>query len=399
MRFCFVLFFLFLITSTEGQTNTIKGIVVSADGNFPLANCNVFISNSSKGTMTDAEGKFTLSQIPEGNSLDLLVSNAGYETYVYTFSTKDLPLDLNIKLNKKIINLAAVVITNADPNGWENWGKVFRDKFLGESDNGNSCKIENFEVLKFRYNKRENKLTVDADSILIIKNVRLGYIVKYQLEDFVYNMNAQTIRYTGYPVFEELEPDSNKRVAYIARRSRTYIGSMLHFMRAVYNDQLAEQRYKVVKTEPEAGYGTLGNDGRAIQIDIGGAASNEPKKNKRSQNVNEEQEGKKEIKYITRKDILFKGSDSTRNVLSFDNYLSITINEPEDEGYAQFTGYEQKSRLYILTDEKRITIEPNGRYYPALDLLIEGYMTWKKVGDLLPFDYTPPEKKKKSKVH
>jgi hypothetical protein len=42
----------------------IRGRVTSEAGDVPVAGCSVFISGSSKGTVTDASGTFELSNCP-----------------------------------------------------------------------------------------------------------------------------------------------------------------------------------------------------------------------------------------------------------------------------------------------------------------------------------------------
>ncbi|MBC7534514.1 MAG: hypothetical protein H7258_02335, partial [Ferruginibacter sp.] len=93
--------------------------------------------------------------------------------------------------------------------------------------------------------------------------------------------------------------------------------------------------------------------------------------------------------------IMFKGSDNIKDILTFDNYLMVRyLNEPEPiEFSGQFmdrkSQHFQVTNFIILNDEKSILIRPDGYYFPSLDLLIEGYLGWEKIGDLLPLDYYP----------
>lgn len=382
---------------SQGQANIIKGNVIDEDSNQLLPNCNVFISNSSIGAITDAAGKFTLYNIPDGSSYQVIVSATGYETYTQNFSGKDLPLTLSIKLSKKVIALQNVVIQPIDPMGWDKWGDQFKRYFIGESENAEACRIENPEILKFRYNKKTDYLDVSADSILVIKNKRLGYVIKYQLEKFTFDIPHQVVKYLGYPLFEELETDTILQAQYKKRRMKAYNGSIIHFMHCVYNNSLAAEGYKVQRMEPEAGYSVLGNDGRTIKIEI----TDEPteKKKKQPKQKNQKQKFKVQDKLLKRDDILFLGADSVRNVLSFDNFLYVIYNrEPESGNYNMFPEYNQMSKLSIINDEKKLLIQPDGKYYPPLDLLVEGYMGWEKIGDLLPLEYQLPKTNKNKKT-
>lgn len=74
---------------------TIKGRVTDAATGSGLANCNVFITNTGIGTVTDKDGHFALQQVPRGNS-QLVVSYVGFETKVYAINSDRLPLELTI---------------------------------------------------------------------------------------------------------------------------------------------------------------------------------------------------------------------------------------------------------------------------------------------------------------
>src|SRR5436190_1274277 len=107
-----LLFFISLYFScmVNAQTNVITGIIIDADNGEPVSASNVFISNTGLGNITDGTGKFTLYNIPWYNSLRLVVSSVGYETFTYDFSAKQLPLNLKISLNKKVVDMANVQI-------------------------------------------------------------------------------------------------------------------------------------------------------------------------------------------------------------------------------------------------------------------------------------------------
>ena len=49
----------------------------------------------------------------------------------------------------------------------------------------------------------------------------------------------------------------------------------------------------------------------------------------------------------------------------------------------------QISTLKFLYPTEPVTIEQNGFYYDQENLLTNGYLAFKKVGDMLPYDYNP----------
>src|SRR6187402_2747223 len=121
MRLFLLLNFLLLNFGLRGQTNAITGVIIDADNAEPISTCNVFISNTGLGSVTDAGGKFTLYNVPWYSSLRLVVSSVGYETFTYDFSAKQLPLNLKISLNKKVVDLTNVQIIPYETDGWQKW--------------------------------------------------------------------------------------------------------------------------------------------------------------------------------------------------------------------------------------------------------------------------------------
>ena len=377
----------------SAQKNTITGIVVDADNKNSLNGCTVFLSNSSIGTMTDSSGSFTLNGITGTMSLQLVVSSVGYETFTYDFSSQQLPLNLKISLNKKIVEMQGVIIEPYEVNGWEKWGKIFMDNFLGQSDNAYKCEIDNSSVIKFRRNKKADLLEAESDGMFIVRNYNLGYLVKYQLDKFVLDFKNGRVSYLGYPLFMEMEPNQPLVPAYRWRRSIAYKGSMMHFIRSLYADKLKEEGFEVRRMQLIPGKDSIPNDGKKMHkffvIDSMGKKKFPP--------------------YIVRKtdiavvapallskdSIVFKDIDSSSDILAFNNYLLVYyLNEKEPEFYRQ-RNFSTKARDYqlskfsILNEEKKIRIQPDGFYSPALDLLIEGYLAWEKLGDFLPWDYQP----------
>lgn len=82
-----------------------------------------------------------------------------------------------------------------------------------------------------------------------------------------------------------------------------------------------------------------------------------------------------------------------REFLEFDGYLLITyLVEKESPLYVEALGREvRRSQTSIL----RMTVDTleifeNGSLSDPFGLVVEGYIGWERVGDLLPIDYSPP---------
>ncbi len=86
VRLCWLAFFL------SGQTSraqlTVQGRVFGGSSQEPLPFANVFLSGTTKGTVTDATGAFKLTNVPSGK-FDLIVSFVGFTTLKTTMQTGD----------------------------------------------------------------------------------------------------------------------------------------------------------------------------------------------------------------------------------------------------------------------------------------------------------------------
>ncbi|MFM7091856.1 MAG: carboxypeptidase-like regulatory domain-containing protein, partial [Bacteroidota bacterium] len=101
--------FLFVFLDAEGQKNQLSGRITS-DGT-PLIGATVAMENSSLGTITDVNGQFVLTDIPEGEHV-FHFSYVGYKAISSKihFQKADLKV-LDVNLEEDILGLEAVVVT------------------------------------------------------------------------------------------------------------------------------------------------------------------------------------------------------------------------------------------------------------------------------------------------
>jgi hypothetical protein len=205
MKYQLPLFALFVVLSVPAfSQKTIKGQVVNAVSGEALSGSSVFINGSSIGTIADNSGRFELNNIPAGR-YELIVSLVGYETNVFGFVSEQLPLNLKIEMRLKVKELENITIEPSVEETWEKWGRVFLENFIGSVPNAKECTIKNTRDIHFRYYRRSNRLIAYSDEPLIVENKALGYILKYQLEQFEVNFTDNSIVYAGYPFFEEID--------------------------------------------------------------------------------------------------------------------------------------------------------------------------------------------------
>jgi iron complex outermembrane recepter protein len=90
---------LYLASLTAWAQNGLSGKVVDAKSNAPLVGATVWAETANRGTVTDENGQFSLSKLPQGN-VEIRVSYLGYETDRLTVS---FPFtgDLEVKLEPK----------------------------------------------------------------------------------------------------------------------------------------------------------------------------------------------------------------------------------------------------------------------------------------------------------
>ena len=352
IRFFFSVLFICCSIGSSAQF-VISGTVVDSASKEPLVNASVFCQNTTLGTVTDKEGKFSLSLKPGG--YDLIFSYTGYltQTIKVTENTK-----LDIQLVKEEKSMGEVVLRNTYEvaDGWTKYGDFFFQNFIGSTPNAEKCTLLNPEVLKFYYYKRSNRLKVLATDAIQIANHALGYNLRYQLDSFVYFYNTHVNSYRGYCLYTEMEADDSTKQVWNKARTKAYEGSKLHFMRSYYDSSLYE-------------------DGWVIDM------------------LDEKNE-KKFNRVDNPYDMLYYGAlDSTLQIeIWFPRKLSIayTNKKPEPE-YLKKMGLPKNVQYPIsyVDIKETIAITENGYYYEQKDWINQGYWSWKNVGDLLPYDYVP----------
>jgi hypothetical protein len=404
-----IFIFLFFSSSLQAQP-TIKGRIVNATGGLPIANSNIFINNSSKGTISDVAGYFQLNEIPAGKH-ELIISCIGYETKVISFSDDKLPMNLNVELQIKVKELENVTVEPFEEGGWKRWGFVFFQSFIGTSENAEQCRIRNQDSIRFRFYKNSNRLVAYADEPIIIENKALGYIISYQMEDFEINFREGSLFYAGYPLVKDIEKDSGVPERWKRKRLKAYKGSILHFMRSLYSNRLKEegfdvrrmtrnlnlekkriiQMYQSVNKNNRVGHGTPGPQVKFQEPD----GYSQDSLNYFHTTLRQPDYTETYGADLLTGDSILERSAGSNPILFFTDYLFITYkNETEEEGFvkSQFPvrrpSY-QRSYITLLNDHA-LEIEVNGSYFDPRDLLSSGYWAWSdKMADYVPFDFDP----------
>lgn len=330
----FVLFFTVLSFSAQ----ELKGVVLNEKNNEPIIGASVYFDNTSIGTTTNFDGEFSISLKQPINS-PLVVSFVGFETRIHKI--KNFDNLKTFKLKEDVNTLEEVVLESKDEWSREYKLKQFRIEFLGRSEFAKKCIILNEEALVLNFERDTKQLVASAKAPIIIKNEALDYIIKYDINDFYIsyfmdtdaNMDLEkvyrtvaSVAYSGTTFFENVDSKKHKRA--LRNRKKAYTGSTLHFMRAIANNSIRKEKFKIFKgsyqVEPSIHIKTFRND----SLNVTGVEL--------SQKLN----------------ILVKGRQSA-----------------------------------IQSEVKRFFIDAYGNHSPIDKVLFGGFMAKQRIGDILPLDY------------
>ena len=323
MRYIYTILILLLSFNINVNAQTISGQILDYQTNKPISFANIYFNNSYNGTISDSDGNFKLN-FSKNLGQDLVVSHVGYKSQL--IKEYESGKFYQIYLTPHMFMLKEIVVI-ADDTPRKKKIKMFLKEFLGQTDNAKKCTIENLSDLRLVYNKSSNNLRAFSSKPLIIHNKALGYRIKYFLDEFENNNNR--INYRGYSIFEEDTTISDNEFKKIERRRRkAYLGSIMHFFRILWNNELKKSKFRVydVKNTTET---NLEN------------------------NIQNESD---DVKYLI-----------------YPNTLKFFYNNYK----ISYLEFENNSRIFFTRSGY---FDPEGHYW-------QGDMATRRVGDLLPYEY------------
>ncbi len=338
---------------------TVTGKVIDKNNKAPLQGASVFAQNTTYGVATDVEGNFTI-KLPIGG-YSLVITYTGFETESMRISNSNTQIDnlvIEMGAQQKSLEEVSVAISNEVKDGWQKYGVFFTNNFIGQTQFAKEAVIKNHEVLHFYYSKKRNRLKVLAKEPLIVENYALGYKLKFAIDSFTYEYGTNTNLFIGYPLFEEMKGTPQQQTTWMSNRASAYKGSMLQFMRSLYNRTLTENEFElqfIVKNN---------DDEIPIPLqDLYGA-------------------------------INYQKDDSTKTVEFKPNQptLAVIYKAKPEQAFLDLDQTAKKDfqlSTLLFTPGESIVIEQNGYYFDQTDIITNGYLGFKKMGDMLPYDYTP----------
>jgi hypothetical protein len=354
---------------------TYSGYVIDVDSEIPLANANVFLAGTLTGTTTNKDGYFEFDA--NGNiSVPVVFSFVGYTTRV--LSWYELCSDSIVRLKKEVKEIEEINV-KSNPGGWSRsrMMQVFKEEFLGTSINAQLCKIENGNDIYLYYNIDTKVLHANSRKPIVIENKLLGYRVYYLLDYF--RKSDSTIQFKGYCRFEELNFLKDRRKNNIEQqRGKTYLGSIMHFIRYLYNENLNEND-TVYDLEVINRMYSYYADSRGLLInwyngDIDRTAlysKNEINNIYLNMYEDKFQIYDEESNYLSCRNLIIESEG--KRCISIDKNIKIV-----------YLGNLMNS--YLIPKSGAIEISENGYYNPE-QIRWYGTMSKQRVGDLLPYEY------------
>ncbi len=361
----FLLFFFCFVVQSSAQRITVSGQVRDSSTGIPLQFANVFVNNTTINTVTDAQGRYSLSGISPG-TYELVVSYVGYKTLnrKIELQTANNPI-LDFSLEPKEDDLEEIDVTSRMDKKWGRQLKRFEKVFIGNplDSIAGAAKILNPWVLDFGEGKTSDGpryFYATAQERIQIENTALGYRIMYDLLDFKQTRNG--FYYLGLSRFVEMEP-SSKDIAGLwhENRQRVFFGSTRHLLKTMIEKDTISKEYQVYEVNPFPSkhirtnrfYQELGNSLELVPIDS----------------------------------ITIPDSIPGRNLLVSDAMLEAH----HIKGFTLNNYYRDlKYPISWLTFKNdTLLVDPNGVPLDPAELILSGHMAEDRMGRFLPLDFQP----------
>jgi hypothetical protein len=340
------------------QSAAIMGSVKDSESGEPLPFANVFIKNSTIGTTTNLNGDFILNQVMEGQH-KLIVSFVGYDPSEINIIVKsNTTVKLIVSLTPIKTVLDEIKVTGLKDKKWAKLITEFEKKFLGEGGNAKQTQILNKEIIDLAFDN--GILTAEAQEPIVIENRSLGFIVHYYLKTFYFS--NEDFQIDGYARFEEMISDNNQqRAEWIINREQTFNGSMQHFLFTLINENSLEEGYH------------LYFDTTAVELPLPLARHDFFEVYKKSLNS---------VDTLLHVDLL----DSSVYRINIQKRLEIHYTREKSRNRYYKDIDHQVSRLFVK--DKMLKCLTNGIALDKNNFALWGDMTYERIADLLPVDYT-----------
>jgi hypothetical protein len=369
-----ILLFLFLLilnnflqAQSPAGNYVLSGKIYDAT-HAPIPGVAVYLDGTSIHVITNASGEFRLSLQAVINTR-LILHHISYEQIVIPEPFKTMPS--RFVMTEKANQIEPVVFEQVLFSR-QQMLEAFRIHFLGATQAGKSCRIDNEDDIRLVYNLTEKTLNAYCDVPIRIHNEYLAYDISFNLASFkmvVSENNLQSptslaVNFTGTSFFQDLAI-GNRRMR--RRREDAYRHSLSYFMQNLINNTIEDTDFEwaipiyeddeasgesrlaenIIKEEPALFFNIgVENDMKVIEL------TSEPVRRALGEKMPEET-----------------------------IYEEIVIQELTPDREWGFN----RSALYFL--KNRYWIDGYGNIAPISDIYVEGYLAEKRMGDILPSDF------------
>lgn len=398
---------LFCLHSNAQNLYSITGTVKDKKGET-MPGAGIYLSGYTTATAANNDGQFTLNKLKPG-SYEVVVQMVGYLPFSKSVIISDKSVNVTLILTENTVQLSEVVI-RADPNR-EKYYQIFKEFFIGKTPNSAKCKILNPQVLYIKYDGDHDILSVTSNEFLVVENKALGYRLKYMLNLFEYNYNTRIVYFSGLPVFEDLKGSGSKRRAWLKSRDIAYNGSPQHFFQSLYRNTVQENGFVVYKrikvpnpNRPPDSYLAAIKTRlvRKIRASVLKAGSVEVDS---LAILHQLEQLPKEYATLDMSgvviDTLVKNIYPNMKTINYKDELYVMYTKEEESvGYSNTGHYVMRPltipnyQISVIHQlEGPVSFYANGGMHDAKSVLYEGFWAYEKIGDMVPIDYIPGQKK------
>ena len=315
-----------------------KGIIQEVSSNNKLSFVSIYLDGTTVGTNSDVNGYFEL-DISKNKNLPITISALGYYSVTLNeYSTNKVEI---IYLTPKDYQINEVLISAKYKNRNKKNMKLFKNEFIGKTQNASECEILNENEILFSYDPGGDTLRIYSSKPILINNKALGYHLTYYLDKFEYCKSSKEITIRGNCIFKDdlLEMDDSLKEITTEKRKEAYQGSRMHFFRSLWGgDITSSNRY-------------LMRDSNNVKLDY--------------------------YDLVTVKGRLIEGKDGPE--IQYYKYL---------KSIGKIYIWYLKNKEYSYIDvSKEVFFDKRG-YYDPFDIIWYNDMSKQRMADQLPFDFT-----------
>jgi hypothetical protein len=358
------LFFLLMVVDLQGTAQVfITGKVLDNASGRPLENANIYLNNSTKGTITNELGQFKLGPFNNG-FYELVATYVGYEPALYNTQINGKALQIIFRLNRRDEALKEVLVLSQSTR--KLYLNLLREHFIGITEPAENTKILNEDAIRFIAADTKNGIKAYSDTTLIIKNTFTGYQIAFELQEFNLDRDNGRTSFFGYSRYIPLKPRSSaQQNRWQKHRKQCYVGSTLHFYHSLVNNSLAENQFSLTQILPPP----IDSSGKTIRtMQIG--------------------------KIVIEKQVLTL-SDSLQQVYQFWCKGKLQVFYGQNPAGKEFlkskTFLNQPSAGVISTIQflEPAILDFTGAMANPTALLYSGWWAFEKLANMLPLDYRP----------